>query len=111
MTVNAGEQPGSGERTAARGVARIFPDLPEDLLLNLFHRGARVQWTSADLDWAPPMRLTGRQGEALARLLTPVYFGEQTAMLGASGILPQVAGAGETSAQLYLTSFLMDEAR
>jgi P-aminobenzoate N-oxygenase AurF len=91
--------------------SRLLPDLEDDMLLNLFHKGAKVQWTSRDLDWAPPMRLTDRQREALARLLTPVYFGEQTAMLGASGILPQVAGAGETSAQLYLTSFVMDEAR
>ena len=94
-----------------RRLSRLLPDLEEDLLLNLFHKGAKVQWTSGDLDWAPPLRLTDRQREALARLLTPVYFGEQTAMLGASAILPQVAGAGETSAQLYLTSFVMDEAR
>jgi hypothetical protein len=57
------------------------------------------------------MRFNERQREGLARLLTPVYFGEQTAMLGASGILPQVMAAGETTAQLYLTSFMMDEAR
>jgi P-aminobenzoate N-oxygenase AurF len=94
-----------------RRLSKLLPDLEDDLLLNLFHRGAKVQWTSRDLDWAPPMRLTDRQREALARLLTPVYFGEQTAMIGASGILPQVAAAGETSAQLYLTSFVMDEAR
>ncbi len=97
--------------TGPRRLGRLLPDLTDDLLLNLFHKGARIQWTSQDLDWAPPMRVTDRQREALARLLTPVYFGEQTAMLGASGILPQVAAAGETSAQLYLTSFIMDEAR
>jgi hypothetical protein len=92
-------------------LSQILPDLEEDLLLNLFHKGAKVQWTSEDLDWAPPMRFNERQREGLARLLTPVYFGEQTAMLGASGILPQVMAAGETTAQLYLTSFMMDEAR
>src|SRR6185503_583118 len=48
---------------------------------------------------------------ALARLLTPVYFGEQTAMAGASGVLPQLMRARETSAQVYLASFIMDEAR
>src|SRR5204863_2011999 len=30
---------------------------------------------------------------------------------GASTILPQLMAAGETTAQLYLTSFMMDEAR
>ena len=97
--------------TTCGAISRVFPDLSDDLLLNLFHKGARAQWTSRDLDWAPPTRLNARQRLALARLLTPVYFGEQTAMAGASSILPQVMAAGETTAQLYLASFIMDEAR
>jgi hypothetical protein len=95
----------------ARGVSRIFPDLDDDLLLNLFHKGAKAQWTSRDLDYARPMELDARQRAALARLLTPVYFGEQTAMVGASGILPQPMRARESTAQVYLASFIMDEAR
>jgi hypothetical protein len=96
---------------AALGITRVFPDLSDDLLLNLFYKGARAQWTSRDLDWTTETRLTERQRLALARLLTPVYFGEQTAMAGASSILPKVMAAGETTAQLYLASFIMDEAR
>jgi len=111
LDVVARPPPAPGRPTGLRRLGRLLPDLDDDLLLNLFHKGARVQWTSEDLDWEPPLRLSDRQRESLARLLTPVYFGEQTAMLGASGILPQLAGAGETSAQLYLTSFIMDEAR
>ena len=95
----------------AAGITRIFPDLTDDLLLNLFHKGAQAQWTSRTLDWSAPSRLSERQRLALARLLTPVYFGEQTAMAGASSILPSVMAAGEASAQLYLASFIMDEAR
>ena len=98
-------------RVDTRGLSRVFPDLEEDLLLNLFHKGARAQWTSRDLDFGPPLRLDAPQRAALARLLTPVYFGEQTAMAGASGILPQLMHARETTAQLYLASFIMDEAR
>jgi hypothetical protein len=93
------------------GIMRVFPDLSDDLLLNLFHRGARAQWTSRDLDWSGRTSMTPRQRLALARLLTPVYFGEQTAMAGASAILPKLMAAGETTAQLYLASFIMDEAR
>jgi P-aminobenzoate N-oxygenase AurF len=89
----------------------VFPDLSDDLLLNLFHKGAKAQWTSRDLDWSAETTLSPRQRLALARLLTPVYFGEQTAMAGASGILPKVMAAGEATAQLYLASFIMDEAR
>jgi hypothetical protein len=99
------------DMTDARGVSRVFPDLDDDLLLHLFHRGARAQWTSHDLDFGPPLRVDARQRRALARLLTPVYFGEQTAMAGASSVLPQLMRARETSAQLYLASFIMDEAR
>lgn len=107
MTEGRAPRPTSG----IRGVVRIFPDLEEDLLLNLFHKAAKVQWTSRDLDWNAKMPMTERQKEALARMLTPVYLGEQTAMIGAASILPQVMQAGETTAQLYLSSFIMDEAR
>ncbi|HLZ31460.1 MAG TPA: hypothetical protein VKV73_29430 [Chloroflexota bacterium] len=95
----------------ATGITRVFPDLSDDLLLNLFHKGARAQWTSRDLDWTTATTLSPRRRLALARLLTPVYFGEQTAMAGASRILPEVMAAGEATAQLYLASFIMDEAR
>jgi hypothetical protein len=47
----------------------------------------------------------------MASLLTPVYFGEQTAMAGASSILISAMAAGEATAQLYLAAFIMDEAR
>ena len=102
---------GAPELSPSRSITRVLPDLEDDLRLELFHKGARTQWTSRDLDWAPSLRLNDHQREALARLLTPVYFGEQTAMAGASGILPQLMRAGETTAQLYLSSFIMDEAR
>jgi len=64
---------------SAAGITRVFPDLSDDLLLNLFHRGAKAQWTSRDLDWTTPTSLSPRKRLALARLITPVYFGEQTA--------------------------------
>jgi hypothetical protein len=91
---------------------KLFPDLDqEDLLVRLFHKGVKAQWTVEDVDWQAPLQFSERQSQALARLLTPVYLGEQSAMIGASVALPQIALAGETNAQLYLASFLMDEAR
>ena len=36
---------------AATGITRVLPDLTDDLLLNLFHKGVKAQWTSRDLDW------------------------------------------------------------
>lgn len=90
---------------------KIFPDLDDDLFVKLFHKGVKAQWTVEDVNWEDPLQFTERQSLALARLLTPVYLGEQSAMIGASVVLPQMALAGESSAQLYLASFLMDEAR
>lgn len=100
-----------GGEPRSAGITRIFPDLHDDLLLDLFHKGARAQWIASDLDWSLPARLSPSRAAALARLLSPIYLGEQTAMLGASRILPEVVAAGETTAQLYLSSFVMDEAR
>src|SRR4029077_3942681 len=57
------------------------------------------------------LRMNAREREAMARLLTPVYFGEQSAMAGASNMLPRLMAAGETTAQLYIALFIMDEAR
>lgn len=90
---------------------RILPDLDEDLLTRLFHKSAKSVWTSADVDWEAPIGLTDAQAVALGRLLSPVYLGEQSAMIGASAVMPQMMNAGETSAQVYLASFIYDEAR
>src|SRR5947207_12908026 len=88
---------------AASGITRVFPDLSDDLLLNLFYKGARAQWTSRDLDWSNETRLTDRQRLTLARPLTPAYFADQPAMDGAGPILPIVMAAGDTPAHLSLT--------
>jgi len=90
---------------------RLFPDLSDDLLMRLYHKGAHVRWTSEDIDWEAPVSLGEREALALARVLSPVYLGEQSAMLGAANVLPQLALAGESTAQLYLTTFIGDEAR
>lgn len=91
---------------------RIYPDLKEnDPILQLFHKGVKGQWSSNDFDWELPFHLDEAEATAFAHILTPVYLGEQTAMLGASTILPHFAEAHETSAQLYITTFMLDEAR
>lgn len=90
---------------------KIYPKFDDDLLIKLFHKGVKSQWTIEDVDWDRPMQFSPTEAKALGRVLSPVYLGEQSAMIGASVAIPQVAMAGETSAQLYLTSFMMDEAR
>ena len=90
---------------------KIFPQFEEDLLIRLFHKGVKAQWTVEDVEWQQPLMMEDAQARALAHMLTPVYLGEQSAMIGASVVLPQMAMAGETTSQIYLSSFLMDEAR
>src|SRR5438552_13296829 len=46
-----------------RGVSRVLPDLDDELLVELFHKGARAQWTSRDLDFASPLRLNAKQAQ------------------------------------------------
>lgn len=79
--------------------------------MELFRKGVEGQWSSAQLDWEQPLLLDRREKEALAHVLTPVYLGEQTAMIGASSVIPQFFAAHQTEAQLYLATFLLDEAR
>ncbi len=90
---------------------KIFPQFEEDLLIRLFHKGVKAQWTVDDVEWEQPLMMGDEQARALAHMLTPVYLGEQSAMIGASVVLPQMAMVGETTSQIYLSSFLMDEAR
>jgi hypothetical protein len=90
---------------------RVYPDLQEDdPILTLFHKGVKGQWDASEVDWTLPL-LDGHEATSFARILTPVYLGEQTAMLGASTVLQHFAQEHETSAQLYITTFMLDEAR
>lgn len=79
--------------------------------MDLFRKGVEGQWSLTDVDWSHPVGLSRDEQRALARVLTPVYLGEQTAMVGASSTIPLCFAAHETEAQLYLSTFLLDEAR
>jgi hypothetical protein len=92
-------------------VIRVFPRVENIKLMELFRKGVEGQWSAALIDWEHPLRLDAREQRALAHVLTPVYLGEQTAMIGASSVIPQFFSARQTEAQLYLATFLLDEAR
>jgi hypothetical protein len=93
-------------------VLRLFPKIDrDDLIVRLFYKAVANQWSAEDLDWDAPIGLTPRQAQALTNIITPVYLGEQSAMNGAATVLPSVISAGETAAQLYLSTFLLDEGR
>ena len=90
---------------------RVFPRVDDTKLIELFRKGVEGQWSAAQIDWECPLLLNRQEQRALAQVLTPVYFGEQTAMVGASAVIPQFFAAHHTEAQLYLVTFLLDEAR
>ncbi|MGE0824953.1 MAG: hypothetical protein AB7G75_17660 [Candidatus Binatia bacterium] len=90
---------------------RVFPRVEDTKLMELFRKGVDGQWSTTQIEWETPLLLDKQEQEALAHVLTPVYLGEQTAMLGASAVLPQFFAAQQTEAQLYLATFLLDEAR
>ncbi len=92
-------------------VIRVFPRIENAKLMELFRKGVEGQWSAAGIDWTQPLSLDRHEQRALAIVLTPIYLGEQTAMVGASSTIPQCFAAHETEAQLYLSTFLLDEAR
>ena len=90
---------------------RVFPRMDDKKLMALFRKGVEGQWSAAQIDWEQPLLLDHQEQKALAHVLTPIYLGEQTAMIGASSVIPQFFSAHQTEAQLYLSTFLLDEAR
>ncbi len=90
---------------------RVFPKLENKKLMDLFHKGVEGQWSAAHVSWDTPIQLDRHERAALGAFLSPVYLGEQTAMVGAGQVIPQFFSAHETEAQLYLSTFLLDEAR
>lgn len=92
-------------------VIRVFPHIENAKLMSLYHKGVEGQWSAAQLNWEYPLGLDRQEQQALGHVLTPVYLGEQTAMVGASSVIPQFFAARQTEAQLYLATFLLDEAR
>ncbi|MCL6564372.1 MAG: ferritin-like domain-containing protein [Firmicutes bacterium] len=90
---------------------RVHPELKDDQLLRLFDRGTERQWGTDVLNWDEPETWDRGSQKAMAAVLTPIYLGEQTAMLGVSTMLPRMLTEHEPEAALCLASMGMDEAR
>ncbi len=90
---------------------RVFPCVDNTKLMELFRKGVEGQWSASTIDWEQPLGLNKAEQRGFAQVLTPVYLGEQAAMIGASSVLPQFFAVHQTEAQLYLSTFILDEAR
>lgn len=89
----------------------VDPTMNDEEFLRLFEKGIHAQWGSDQIDWGQTQGIPEAKKQALGQLITPVYLGEQTAMMGVSAVLPMVLTAGQTEPALYLSSMGLDEAR
>ncbi len=93
-------------------IYKVLPDLSSRRQLQLWHKALRAQWSAEDLDWDRPQRITqGHLKDQLARVLTPVLMGEQSALYSVSSLIPVLGHRSQVESQLYLTTWAVDEAR
>jgi hypothetical protein len=90
---------------------QVHPEFHDDRLLRLFEKGIHGQWGEDAIAWGDADRVTAAVRHGLALTLTPVYLGEQTAMLGIATVIPMLLRHGEAEAVMYLSSMQLDEAR
>jgi hypothetical protein len=93
-------------------IYRVLPDLSKTRHMKIWHRALRSQWSATDLDWETPQRITSpRLKDQLAKILSPVLMGEQSALYSVSGLIPILGQQAEVESQFYLTTWAVDEAR
>ena len=93
-------------------IYKVLPDLKKKRQMQLWHKALRDQWSAEDLDWQQPRRVTkGSSLDTLARVLTPVLMGEQSALYSVSSLIPILGHQSEVEGQFYLTTWAVDEAR
>ncbi len=97
---------------AVLNIYKVLPDLNRARQLKLWHKALRSQWSVEDLDWSAPQRMrNGRTKDGLARVLTPLLMGEQSALYSVCSLIPILGHRSHVEAQFFLTSWALDEAR
>ncbi len=93
-------------------IYKVMPNLGNERQMRLWQQGIRKQWSAADIDWKAPRRIVSdKLRDDLARVLTPVLIGEQSALYSVSGLIPVLGHQSQQEAQFYLTTWAVDEAR
>jgi len=93
-------------------IYKVLPDLSKKRHMSLWHKALRAQWSAEDLNWSTPQRMTSDATKTgLARVLTPILMGEQSALYSVSGLIPILGQTAEVESQFYLTTWAVDEAR
>jgi hypothetical protein len=90
----------------------VWPDMSDERSVSLFHKGVKGQWAADTFDWTKDVGMDKFERTSLARILTPVYVGEETALAGASAVMLKLFGTSSNAGQrLFLATFALDEAR
>jgi hypothetical protein len=98
--------------SAAMKIYKVLPDLSRRRHMSLWHKALRAQWSAEDINWSTPQRLTSdKTKDSLARILTPILMGEQSALYSVSALIPILGQNSEVESQFYLTTWAVDEAR
>ncbi len=93
-------------------IYKVLPDLKKDRQMQIWHKALRAQWSATDLDWTKPVGVKSQKlRDEMARVLTPVLMGEQSALYSVSGLIPVLGHRSEVESQFYLTTWAVDEAR
>src|SRR5476651_1618379 len=93
-------------------IYKVLPDLSRKRHMSLWHKSLRAQWSAEDINWSVPHRLTSdKTKDSLARILTPILMGEQSALYSVSALIPILGQNSEVESQFYLTTWAVDEAR
>ncbi|MBI3830705.1 MAG: ferritin-like domain-containing protein [Planctomycetes bacterium] len=93
-------------------IYKVLPDLKKKKHLSIWHKALRSQWSAEDLNWDVPQRITSdKLKDQMARLLTPIIMGEQSALYSVSGLIPVLGHQSDVESQFYLTTWAVDEAR
>jgi hypothetical protein len=96
----------------AMKIYKVLPELSKKRHMTLWHKALRAQWSAEDLNWSAPQRmLSDATKSGLARTLTPILMGEQSALYSVSGLIPVLGANSEVESQFYLTTWAVDEAR
>lgn len=93
-------------------IYKVLPDLKNERQMRLWYQGIRKQWSAEDINWKQGLpQVSKSKLDDLAKVLTPVLTGEQSALYSVSGLIPVLGHRSEVEGQFYLTTWAVDEAR
>ncbi|MCZ6674622.1 MAG: ferritin-like domain-containing protein [Verrucomicrobia bacterium] len=93
-------------------IYKVLPDLTNERQMRLWYQGINKQWSAEDIDWKKAMpNIKKSKLDDLAKVLTPVLTGEQSALYSVTGLIPVLGHRSEVEGQFFLTTWAVDEAR